>query len=710
MLLLRNCLKFLLGVAFLLPVTCFSPLTSSAQAKNSAEEQLVRLDQEIDALNKSITALQQVIQTAQIADRTDVDRLNSAFLKARQEKLKAKQDERLLLVRIIQLQKYQAAIAGVQLTREEKAQIKQQIEELERERGKCDDCGQTDTDSPVQSKTRLAIETHPASPRLASPSPAKVKAPSADPPAHDNPGDNKSTDKATNSGGPHATFTDPSDQQAGGGANTQPPQGAPAATNPPAAGGNSDATKSDQKAADEKQTLPLQAVTGKVLSGTSGIPLDGITVQVWTSDRKSMVTTTLTGSDGIFRAYLMQADNYQISIDCGCELYRTVDISPFDVPENQTITIPDVYMAEVLLSTRKPPKSSPMPESLPVSRFGGGELTRVIAGFEQSGASASPSKQNFFYDMYVTVPLATRLNNVRDPIYGPKWRLWGDVRISSAPKDFSQPIGEFIAGFSGQVSNTKVSEVARSADWLAGLEYGLDSLPWLLPSFDQKTKQKFSVSLIADAGAITPLNPNDTLQVFNASQEVIAKYSLPSTTQFVAFTGQDRNRFFRQYAAGVRFKTHYFDLVDRPLYRFPAYLDITYGVDESVTRGRIRGGVLKIEGFYPMPWDNVKYIYFFGTAKMKPARAQIGPPLILQAAPANTPVPGPNTAIVTLPQIDRDFYRIGVGVDFVSLFKTILDANTAKKAQQQSTQDATNMAEAQAKAKSKTDNSPAPVQ
>jgi hypothetical protein len=141
---------------------------------------------------------------------------------------------------------------------------------------------------------------------------------------------------------------------------------------------------------------------------------------------------------------------------------------------------------------------------------------------------------------------------------------------------------------------------------------------------------------------------------------------------FIAFVSPDRDRFFRQFYAGLRARTWYFDSRndDIPLNRYPASLDITFGQNESITGGRLRGGVFRLEGFYPLPYEGLKFINIFGTAMMKLSRTRITNPLILTPAPAGTTVPAPNAVIVTVPQMNRDYFRIGIGIDFVSLIKS----------------------------------------
>ncbi len=640
-----------LAVSLAVPLLCVTILHAQQEPsppKTSADTELARIDSEITALK---SALKLIEAAAKAEPSLEVKRLSQEQIQVRRVQLRSKQAERGVVERIAHLQKYQDAVAGT-LAKEEKAQIIRQFKGLEALRSQCAaGCSSTDTiGSPVSSNapderiTYLAIQ-----PYSGEVSKKESAAPTKQQPSE--------SDDPPKNGAAHA-------------AETQPQGDAPKEKK------KDEGTKGEEE---PKAKLPLQAIKGRVLAGSYSNPLPGVTVQVRTEDGGSVVGTTVTDSNGNYEVLLLEGADYRLRVDCDCSLYKPIQTGVFKLASNVTQVLPDLHMEELAEGARGD-FAAMAADHTPVSRLRGGELVRLISGFEQSGASASHSKQNFFFDMFVTVPFPIQNLQSYDRVFGPRFRLWGDIRISSAPRDFSQPIREFAASAAEQIGNTKVSEIAQSSDFRAGVEYYFAHLPNLLPSFDQATKQKFSISIIAAGGGITPLNPQDTISVFNSSPAAISQFNLPATTKFIAFVSPDRDRFFRQYDVGFRIKTHYFDLVDHPLYRFPATLDLTYGINESVTRGRVRGGVLKLEGFYPLPWDAAKYVYLFGTAMLKPARAKISNPLVLQAAPKDTPVPGPDTAIVTLPQIDRDYYRLGVGVDAVSLFKTILDKSAAKAA------------------------------
>ncbi len=331
--------------------------------------------------------------------------------------------------------------------------------------------------------------------------------------------------------------------------------------------------------------------------------------------------------------------------------------------------------------------------SLEPRRASMGEFARTIVGFEQAGASAAPSTQKFFFDLWLSVPAPFWSRAWKDPNFGPPFRLWGNVRVSSVPQQITSSLGDFAVRFPQQVSELKVNEVAQSAEFLAGGEVRLAH--WgvsksRLLSFDQSTRERFGMYLVFGGGTSTPLTPRETLQVF----EVPPMGSVPAfdqqiqdlglTTQlagkqFIAFASQDRDRFFRQYYGGIRLKTFYYNRdTDEPLRRFPGTLDVLLGQNEAITGGRLHRAVLRLEGFFPLPFSEVRDIFLFGTAELIPGRPNISDAIILQPAPANTPVPAANVLLVSSPQLNRDHYRLGVGLDFLSLIQHIKERNNDK--------------------------------
>jgi len=79
----------------------------------------------------------------------------------------------------------------------------------------------------------------------------------------------------------------------------------------------------------------------------------------------------------------------------------------------------------------------------------------------------------------------------------------------------------------------------------------------------------------------------------------------------------------------------------------------------------------RIDGFYPFPFDSLKYIYLFGTADILVGGRKSQNTIILQQATNPPGIPDPSILLITTPQLARDHYRLAVGIDVLQLFSTI---------------------------------------
>jgi hypothetical protein len=362
----------------------------------------------------------------------------------------------------------------------------------------------------------------------------------------------------------------------------------------------------------------------------------------------TLVATSMTDNDGNYRASLAPG-KYYISTEADSGQTRR----------------------EVIVTAGTPLRVNIPIEDRPVSL-----LTRAVVGYEQAGAAAAQKKQDYFFDLFIssTFPFRQKIN----PDFGERFRTWVDLRFSSVPQSGEATLGAFSTGFATQVAGLKIKDVANVFDFLAGFEYRLTGNDALLPSFDRRTKQKFSLSLIAGGGTITPTNPLDSITTFKVFDAAPGLPPAAIGKQFVAFVQNDRDRFFRQYYAGLRIQTFFFNLHNIPMQRFPAQLDLTVGQNEFVTGGKLHGPVVRIEGYFPLPYENLKFINIIGTAVLRPGHALTSVPLVLEPAPAGTIVPGPNVALIAIPQPNRDYYRAGFGLDFISFVQKLRDAMSKK--------------------------------
>ena len=157
---------------------------------------------------------------------------------------------------------------------------------------------------------------------------------------------------------------------------------------------------------------------------------------------------------------------------------------------------------------------------------------------------------------------------------------------------------------------------------------------------------------------------------------------------FIEFYEQDRSRFFRRYYVGLRLKTYFFspdvhsycqpfesrnlDEGDcaAPYDLFPGIIDLTFGQDESVTGGRTVGTVARLEAVYPLPW--FKGMHVFGSMYTRiHGSSKVSQPFsgYTIVNPANGAASDLNTFRFALQPLDRDYFRVGVGVDLIQVFK-----------------------------------------
>jgi|ERR1043165_532738 hypothetical protein len=290
---------------------------------------------------------------------------------------------------------------------------------------------------------------------------------------------------------------------------------------------------------------------------------------------------------------------------------------------------------------------------------------RFILGFEQVGAASTDSEAKPFLDLFVNTPLSK--SDERSKI-----SVWGDVQLTST--------AEQVKALSGITSNAvdtitggKLNELTSAFDFTFGPEVRIKD-------FGHK-----DISLIAGFGAVSPLSPKQSAQIFqvpdSASSQAgtfFSTYPDAKGKQYIGFVSPDRDRFLRQYFGGIRFKTYTYEWAsdkNKEVLKdyFPAMFDVTFGQNEAVTGGRLHKFVVGLDAFYPLPFkdkDERKFLYLFGTAKLKAGGPKmITTPFILDTAPSNVLITDPKVFIADPVQSNRDIFRIGVGVDLIELFK-----------------------------------------
>jgi hypothetical protein len=306
-------------------------------------------------------------------------------------------------------------------------------------------------------------------------------------------------------------------------------------------------------------------------------------------------------------------------------------------------------------------------------------FTRAIVGLEQAAAASANPEQKLFLEFNLTAPLFKRGEN---PMESPLW-LWLNPRITSLPQQTAGSVAEFstAAGFFAPFTSGKVNDIVQGFEFAGGFE-----VPIKFPNnksrvtgaiasgFGPDSKVRFGVSALIGAGVSAPFSSQKSVQVFKVNESVIDRFPDAAGKEFIALVAGDRNRFFRQYFVGLRLKSYYVKAnhIDELDAIFPGILDVTFGQNESVTGGELHGGVVKIEGIYPLPFikgGKRGSFYVFGSALMKLSRPKTVAPIFLQLPDATVTFPAPNVFIQQVPTRDSDHYRLGVGVDLIRLLK-----------------------------------------
>jgi hypothetical protein len=292
-----------------------------------------------------------------------------------------------------------------------------------------------------------------------------------------------------------------------------------------------------------------------------------------------------------------------------------------------------------------------------------------------------------------------------DELRVPRAAFWGEVRLASTPEQITTT-GILPTNLVNLVGNTgSATNLVQSFDFLAGLEFRLFTANGSFLSLIPGIKQKTRFNLAGGFGAISPLDATQENPKFflipksDSSQRTLFEQRYgkpPDTATHVALVPLERDRFFRQWYLGIRLKTFYCDRdpegnSDCHRFRnsFPAIVDFMIGQNQSVTGGSFKrttidptsgnaktqqAFVFRLDAFYPLPFREASFIYFYGTAMMKIGGTQkIDNFLVLDSASST---PNINDPSVYVPSVDfmrglqsnRDYYKIGVGINLTDFF------------------------------------------
>ena len=309
------------------------------------------------------------------------------------------------------------------------------------------------------------------------------------------------------------------------------------------------------------------------------------------------------------------------------------------------------------------PQSCTDSSAVPGPSLGQREVVRAIVAIEKTGASGTPGGENFAFDFFLT-----------RPAIGPRIRWWGDVKVETLPQQINSQWVTMEQQFAAAFGALKVNQLAQSIEFATGPEFVLTRDP----------ASRFQLTLFSGAGAAGPNDPSDAATVFNlpaAGTPALSAFvnefgAPPDAAKYVAFLPESNNRFLRQWQTGLRLYTIYprAQNLAGPL---PASVEFSVGQNEMVTSGHLHGWVGHVATVHPITFTaNGKSItaYLFGEATTAFTRAAPVAPVTLAPALSNAspvPITDPGVYTITVPSNRRDIYRIGIGIDLLSVLESL---------------------------------------
>ncbi len=324
---------------------------------------------------------------------------------------------------------------------------------------------------------------------------------------------------------------------------------------------------------------------------------------------------------------------------------------------------------------------------------------KIVGGYEEGFQSAQAANSDVFLAVYGR---SLFLEDKFGPFY--------DIRLQSSPQaSGTYGVVSVLTNPSGAVTSQNLQSVGSAVDFTLGLEYQL---------WNKLHRGQTSIGLIAGGGFVTPLQTNSVNATYsmpafgtvectelqsrlsgvlsnpvyagiqaNTASTSTSCYTNKTTSTSVNVAALEYNapnqpNLFSKYAAGLRFVNRFpgaskLKQCDENTPCERGYIDFTLGQNASISGGTMKHLVANIDTIYPLPIPNLNFLYLFGSASKRfydlPPNQS---PLVLALPPASGPsslAPPPNPAILVLPltQPDRDFYRIGIGVNICQIFSAL---------------------------------------
>jgi hypothetical protein len=327
----------------------------------------------------------------------------------------------------------------------------------------------------------------------------------------------------------------------------------------------------------------------------------------------------------------------------------------------------------------------------------------TVVGLDVEAASSTSPGAAFLGDVSVDLPLKPQ-HSLAAPLTDiEQARIFvsGSLRIAGMAQPGALSASALTSGYlSTAVSNTP-DKIVQSWEGDGSLSFVLfhtnlgvgtiNSGKAPYASFQRNTL--ITTSLVFSGGFDSPLSASQaappvyyaTTQIQNAYKNAgwasTCVYSGSATPPcYVAFVPSDRSRFYRNYQAGLRFRLYGEDF-DHHMLRFPGVFDATVGQNEYVTAGKFKGLVVHLGGVLPFPIPGLDGVYAFGALDSNINGPETGgDQLLLEPVSSSANVTYLSNGVydISVPQPNRDRYRIGFGIDLFHLLTAKSQSQAAK--------------------------------
>ena len=298
------------------------------------------------------------------------------------------------------------------------------------------------------------------------------------------------------------------------------------------------------------------------------------------------------------------------------------------------------------------------------------ERLRIIGGYEMIRATSAQGKERAFLDLYFSQPLPFKFNGDGININIKPLHIWGNARFSSAPQASEKTIGALTTDVNTykSLNDLKLNDISRSGEFLLGFELNLKNI--------KSKNNKYTIGLIMATGAIKPHSPDkDELEIYKINDDFKQAFPGEDTEgkEYFTFIPPERNRFFKQAYIGFRLKTYQRN--KNGLATLPSMFDATWGINEAASGGEghlFRKSVFRLDGFLTLKLPVIDVpLYIFGTVILNTSKEESRIPFYPEPIGADTQVQihSPNVLKVALADNDRDYFRIGLGINLMDILK-----------------------------------------